>query len=128
MHACEVLAAPVHTLLDRLSETIAQLSIRSRVPQIEVAIADNVTALVFRVLDPPTGDDKQVLTRFAEDAGVRVLLQSGGLDSITLLAPAEDTEPLYYELPEFDVRIEFEATDFCAGQCGYQQINGAASN
>lgn len=122
MHACEVLAAPVHALLDKLSETIAELSIRSRVPQIEVAVADNATVLVFRVLDPPTSDDKRVLTRFAKDAGVRVLLQSGGLDSITLLAPAEDTDPLYYQLPEYDVRIEFEATDFVQVNAGINKL------
>jgi len=122
MHACEVLAAPVHALLDKLSETIAELTIRSRVPQIEVAVADNMTTLVFRVLDPPTSNDELVLTRFAEDTGVRVLLQSGGLDSITLLAPLGDTQPLYYELPEYEVRIEFEATDFVQVNAGINKL------
>jgi 23S rRNA (uracil1939-C5)-methyltransferase len=89
---CEVLAKPVDGLLDPLSEMIGTLSIRKRLPQIEVAIADNATALLFRVLDPPTDEDREILTGFAIEHGVRVLLQTGG--------------------PEFDVTINFEASDF----------------
>ncbi len=112
MHTCEVLAAPAYSLLDPLSELIAKLSIHSRLPQIEVAVADNATALVFRVLDPPTDDDRSLMSHFADATGVRVLLQPGGLDSIEPLVPADPVEPLYYEHPEYQVRIEFEATDF----------------
>ena len=61
MHRCEVLAAPVDDLIDPLSDLVGKLSIRSRIPQIEVAVADNATALVFRVLDAPTADDLEAL-------------------------------------------------------------------
>ena len=49
---------------------------------------------------------------FADEHGVRVYLQPGGLDSLYRLHPAGEQEPLYYTLPEFDVRIEFEPIDF----------------
>lgn len=117
MHRCEVLAAPVGELIDPLSKLIDGLSIRSRVPQIEVGIGDNVAELIFRVLDPPTEDDCKLLTEFAKQHALRVSLQPGGLDSVTALYPLERPEPLSYELPEYDVTIEFEATDFV-------QING----
>jgi 23S rRNA (uracil1939-C5)-methyltransferase len=112
MHRCEVLAKPVDGLLDPLSEMIGTLSIRKRLPQIEVAIADNATALLFRVLDPPTDEDREILTGFAIEHGVRVLLQTGGLDSVTPLHPQPPLDPLSYELSEFDVTINFEASDF----------------
>jgi 23S rRNA (uracil1939-C5)-methyltransferase len=112
MHRCEVIAKPVDGLLDPLSDLIGNLSIRRRVPQIEVAIADNATALLFRVLDPPTDDDRAALTAFAIEHGVRLLLQTGGLDSVTPLWPQPPLESLCYGLPDFDITINFDASDF----------------
>ena len=117
MHRCEVLAKPVDGLLDPLSEMIGKLSIRKRLPQIEVAVADNAIALIFRVLDPPTDDDRAELTGFAIEHGVRVLLQTGGPDSVTPLHPEPPLDPLQYALPDFEVTISFDASDFV-------QING----
>ncbi len=47
---CRVLAAPVGALVGALSELLTKLSIPTRVPQIEVAVADNATVLVMRTL------------------------------------------------------------------------------
>jgi 23S rRNA (uracil1939-C5)-methyltransferase len=112
MHRCEVLAQPVDGMIDALSELIATLSISARLPQIEIAVADNATAMVFRVLDAPTADDEALLCAFGENHDIRIYLQSGGLDSIMLLAPDSISDPLYYDLPEFDVRIAFDAVGF----------------
>ena len=120
MHRCEVLAKPVDGLIDPLSDMIGKLSIRKRLPQIEVAVADNATALLFRVLDPPTDDDLAELTNFAVAHEVRVLLQPGGLDTVAPLYPQPPLDPLHYYLPDFDVVINFEASDFV-------QINGAVN-
>ena len=111
MHRCEILAHPVDDLIDALSELAGTLSIRARLPQVEVSVADNATALVFRVLDPPTSDDEERFREFGEKHGVRIYLQPGGLDTVALFYP-EDAEPLHYALPEFDVRIAFEAVGF----------------
>jgi len=112
MHRCEVLAHPVDGMIDPLSELIGGLSIRARLPQIEVAIADNAIALVFRVLDPPSDADKDALAAFGKAHDLRIYLQPGGLDSIALLYPDAAVEALCYTLPEFDIRIEFEPVDF----------------
>lgn len=112
MHRCEVLAEPVDGLIDALSELIAGLSISARLPQIEVAIAENDAALVFRVLDPPTDNDKALLCNFADTHNLRVYLQPGGLDSVSLLHPPDRTDALCYTLPEFDVRIAFDPVGF----------------
>jgi 23S rRNA (uracil1939-C5)-methyltransferase len=117
MHRCEVLSPPLGGLVDPLSDLIGQLSIRARLPQVELAVGDNAVELVFRVLDPPTADDRASLRRFGEQHGLRISLQPGGLESVVPLDPDTPREALYYDLPEFDVRICFEATDFV-------QVNG----
>lgn len=58
MHRCEVLAEPLDSMVADLSELVSGLSIRARLPQIEVAVAENDIALVFRVLDPLTEADE----------------------------------------------------------------------
>lgn len=120
MHRCEVLAHPVDSLLDPLSELIGELSIRARLPQIEVAIADNAVSLVFRVLDSPSEADKLKLAAFGDDHSVQMLLQTGGPGSIVPVDPAITPAALYYRLDAFDVEIVFEATDFV-------QVNGAVN-
>ena len=112
MHRCEILARPVDAILDELSELIAKLSIHARLPQIEIAVAENATAMVFRVLDEPTDDDKQHLIQFGQKGKYRIYLQPGGLDSLQLLEPEIISEPLNYMLPEFDIQIDFEPIDF----------------
>ena len=115
LHRCEVLAAPVDDLIDPLSELIGELSISSRLPQIEVAVADNVTELVFRVLDPPTDSDRRLLTEFGESHGLQMALQHGGPNTVEPLS--SQAAPLFYSLPEFGLDIGFSATDFV-------QVNG----
>ena len=117
MHRCEVLAHPVDMLIGPLSDLIGDLSIRTRLPQIEVAVADNAVALVFRVLDPPNEDDKSKLAAFGTAHAVQVMLQPGGLDSIVPLDSVEPPLALAYRLDDFDVDIGFEGTDFV-------QVNG----
>ena len=112
MHRCEVLAPPVDSLIDELSALVANLSIRARLPQIEVAVAENGVALVFRVLDPPSAADREQLVQFGAVHQMRIYLQPGGLDSLELIEPAVCDESLYYTLPEFDIRVDFEPIDF----------------
>lgn len=116
MHRCEILAGGVGLLLDPLSELIGGLSIRARLPQIEVAVGDNVTTLVFRVLDPPSAADAAAITDFARTHGLQVFLQTGGGDSVAAHFP-QPAEALRYRLEEFSIDIEFEPTDFV-------QVNG----
>jgi 23S rRNA (uracil1939-C5)-methyltransferase len=112
MHRCEVLAEPMGGWIDRLSDLIATLSIRARLPQIELAVAENARALVFRVLDAPSDADKERLIEFGSTNDCRIYLQTGGLDTIAMICPATPAESLYYTLPEFDIRIDFEPVDF----------------
>jgi len=112
MHRCEVLATPVDSMLDDLSELVGGLSLRARLPQIEVAVAENDIALVFRVLDPPSDADIGLFRAFGKDHGLRIYLQTGGLNTVALLYPESVSDSLFYTLPEFDIRVDFEPIDF----------------
>ncbi|MDH3620736.1 MAG: 23S rRNA (uracil(1939)-C(5))-methyltransferase RlmD [Gammaproteobacteria bacterium] len=112
MQRCEVLAAPIDSMLTDLSNLVGALSLKARLPQIEVAVAENDIALVFRVLDPPTEADIGLFRQFGETHALRIYLQTGGLDSVALLYPDTVNEALYYSLPEFDIRVDFEPIDF----------------
>lgn len=112
LHRCEVLSAPVGEWMTPLAELITTLEIRQHLPQIEVAVADNATALVLRVLAPPSSADRERLGAFALAHGARIYLQPGGLESIEPLDARAAGEPLNYALPEFGLKFEFRPTDF----------------
>jgi 23S rRNA (uracil1939-C5)-methyltransferase len=81
------------------------------VPQIEVAVGDEATVLVFRHLLPLTDADEALLCQFAAQTGVDVWMQPAGPDSAAPLC-TERRDVLRYHLPEFGIRIAFEPTDF----------------
>src|SRR5262245_14489940 len=107
---CHVLPPHVAALILPLRGLIGQLSTPDRIPQIEVAIGDAAVVLVFRHLLPLSDADFSVLKSFSEAHRVDVWLQPGGPDSAKPLHPAASS--LYYDLPEFGVRMTFGPTDF----------------
>jgi len=111
MLSCEVLPPSASALIPRLRALISALSIRDRVPQVEIAIGDEATVLVFRHLLPLTEADQTSLRRFAEDNGIHVWLQPAGPESAAPLHPS-GRDVLRYSLPEFGIRIAFEPTHF----------------
>jgi 23S rRNA (uracil1939-C5)-methyltransferase len=111
MRECHVLPERVGALLVPLRELVAGLSLRKRLPQIELAVAGDAVVLVLRVLQPPTKDDLERLRRFAEAHAVALWLQAGGPETAQPMDPA--TVPaLRLELPEFGVALPFAPTDF----------------
>ena len=120
LDTCHILAPAAAALIEPLSAALTTLSIRERVPQIEVSVADNATALVLRVLAEPSAADLEVLRAFEAAHGVRLYLQTGGLDSVQRLCAVPLEEPLRYGLPAFALELEFAPTDFI-------QINAPAN-
>lgn len=111
MSSCAVLPPRLSAMLPAMRELVAGLSISERLPQIEIAVGDATTVLVFRNLQPPSGADEVRLARFADHWQVQVWMQPAGPDSIYRLHPA-DASGLSYSLPEFGVTLDFHATDF----------------
>ncbi|CAN5193012.1 23S rRNA (uracil(1939)-C(5))-methyltransferase RlmD [soil metagenome] len=110
MRACEVLAAPFGALIEPLSALIGGLSLRSRIPQIELAAGDDCAAMVLRVLAEPSAADLENLRRFEARHRVDCYLQPGGTDSGRPLHGKG--APLSYRIPRFDLNFEFQPTDF----------------
>jgi 23S rRNA (uracil1939-C5)-methyltransferase len=110
LQRCEILRPPVDAMIPALSTLLTALSIPNRIPQIEIAVADNATALVIRVLEPLTDADMEHLHAFEREHNVHIYLQPGGYDTVAPLRG--DVPPLTYSLPQFDVTLQFLPTDF----------------
>jgi 23S rRNA (uracil1939-C5)-methyltransferase len=87
------------------------LSLKDRLPQIEVAVGDERAALVFRVLEDPTDDDLARFKAFGAEFGFDIYLQRQGPDSVAALYP--DAPPMLgYALPEQGITFRFKPTEF----------------
>jgi 23S rRNA (uracil1939-C5)-methyltransferase len=131
MRECHVLPKKISDLLPPLRALVESLSIRDRLPQIEVAVGERlppiddaptpgatVYALVLRVLEMPSETDEAKLVAFADMHRVELWLQPGGPNTVAPFHPRHAT--LAYTLPEFDVAIPFSPTDFT-------QVNAAVN-
>jgi 23S rRNA (uracil1939-C5)-methyltransferase len=114
MTSCAVLPERISTLLPELRALVERLSVRDRLPQIELAVGDSddgpVDALVLRILAPLTPADERELVAFADRSRVHVWLQAQGPASVRPFHPPESR--LAYTLPDFGLRFAFEPTDF----------------
>lgn len=111
MSRCEILAPKIGYLLTELAQLMDSLTIRERLPQIEVACGDNVDALVLRILEPLAESDEALLRRFADQHGVQFWLQTKGPDTVHPFYPL-DAPALTYSLPQFDIEMPFAPTEF----------------
>ncbi len=115
MASCEVLPERVSELLVPLRRLVESLSVRDRLPQIEVAVAEcadgTQIVLVLRVLNPPDEADRARLLEFARRHEVQLWLQPGGPQTAAPLSPQQPAE-LHLNLPEFGVTVPFGPTDF----------------
>lgn len=108
---CEVLYPKIGNQLTDLSELIMSLSIPNRVPQVEVAVGENETALVFRILNDIIPSDREKFKSFESRHGCYIYLQWKGPDHVEALS---DSAPLFlsYSLPKYELTLQFKPTDF----------------
>ena len=109
MQSCPVLMPPVDSLLGELAELIEKSSVKDQLPQIEVAVADDAVALVFRVLADPSAADTEAFRAFGARFGLDMYWQRGGPGTIV---PLDRARALTYRLSEFGLGFEFLPTDF----------------
>ncbi len=119
LESCAVLDPKIGNLLRPLAGLVQSLSIPERIPQLEISVADNATAVVVRHLDPLAADDLPRLAAFGRKHDLRFYLQPHGPDSIAPLE--ENPEPLHFDIPQHRVRLEFEPGDFI-------QVNRSINN
>jgi len=119
MTSCAVLPPKISALLPELRTLVGALTLRDRLPQIEVAVGDvapgssaveAVHALVLRILAPLSSEDEALLAAFAQRHGVQFYLQTGGPETVTPFPPGGPD--LRYELPEFGLVFPYSPTEF----------------
>ena len=111
MHSCEVLAGGVGRMIDPLRDVLSALDIRDRIPQIEVAVGERITALVLRLLEPLTAADEAKLKVFADAYKIQWWIQVKGPDTAVPWYPL-DAPALTYLLPAFGLELNFRPTEF----------------
>lgn len=111
MTSCQILPPHISDMLLPLRELIDGLSVRERLPQIEIAIGDTETVLVFRNLVDVEPADIARLRSFAETHAIQVWLQPSGPASAYRVHP-ESAPALTYSMPEFGVTMTFRPNDF----------------
>lgn len=111
MTQCEVVPPRISALLPLLRELVGGLSVRDRLPQIELAVGHGEDALVLRLLQPLDAADEDRVRAFADAHAVRIFVQPQGPESAVPFYPPGEPQ-LAYRLPEFDLEIGFRPTDF----------------
>lgn len=111
MSSCEIVPDRVAALIQPLRDLIGHLSIRRKVPQIEVAVGEQELVLVMRNLAALSAADEAACEAFAAAHDIHLYIQPQGPRSATPLYPREAAR-LFYTLPEFDVVMPFSPTEF----------------
>jgi len=116
MNSCEVLVPEVSVLIEPLQQMILQLSLKDKIPQIELAVGEAVEdkpviVLILRIMGPLTAQDEALLKSFSDAHAVQVWTQSKGPDTIKPFYPL-DAAQLQYSLPEFGLTYPFKPNEF----------------
>src|SRR6185503_8960316 len=108
---CDVLPPKIARLIPELREMFTSMRLRERIPQIELAVGDDVTVFVLRHLEPIPDEDAARLRAFADQHAIQWWLQAAGPDSAQPFHPL-DMPALDYSLPEFALRLGVGPTEF----------------
>ena len=119
--SCEVLPAHVAAMIPALREMFTGMTLRDRIPQIEVAVGDAVTVFVLRHLEPIPEGDAAKLRAFADAHGIQWWLQPKGPDTAHPFHPL-DVPALDYTLPEFGLRMGYRPTEFTQVNAGVNRV------
>ena len=111
MQHCEILPPKISKLLPLLASLNEQLSIRDQLPQIEVAVGDNVDVLVLRIMQALTPADETLLKQFADSHQVQFWTQTKGPETVQRYYPL-DSPALTYSMPEFGIIMPYAPTEF----------------
>ena len=117
MDSCEVLTPAVSALITPLQELIINLSLRDKIPQLELAVGEATETahknivLIFRIMDALLPEDEQLLKQFADQYHVSVWTQTKGPETVKPFYPL-DAPSLQYSLEEFALTYPFKPNEF----------------
>ena len=149
MNSCEVLVPEVSALIAPLQSMIYDLSIRDKIPQLELAVGEPifvngvqraVIVLIFRIMEALSANDETLLKAFADEHHVHIWTQTKGPETVKpFYSPMSfwrtpesnggqdadfhqhDNSGLQYSLLEFDLIYLFKPNEFT-------QVNPAINN
>jgi 23S rRNA (uracil1939-C5)-methyltransferase len=119
--SCAVLPPQVSNLIPELRALFTSMQARDRLPQIELAVGEDVTIFVLRNLDAILEEDAQKLRDFADRHGIQWWLQPKGPETAHPFYPAA-APVLDYALPEFGLRLRFGPTEFTQVNAGVNRV------
>ncbi|HSW92939.1 MAG TPA: 23S rRNA (uracil(1939)-C(5))-methyltransferase RlmD [Gammaproteobacteria bacterium] len=112
IQTCKVLHPSVGERLSELATFIRSLTQYDQIPQIEVAVSDTATALVFRHMTPLPKEDIHALCEFGQKYQFHIYLQPDSPDSVHRIFPDESEQLLSYFLPDYQLEMRFHPLDF----------------
>ncbi|WMS88545.1 23S rRNA (uracil(1939)-C(5))-methyltransferase RlmD [Pleionea litopenaei] len=112
IEACEVLIPKVSQLIMSLRAMIGSMDAKQSTPQIELAAGDEQLAFVVRHMEAMTESDRQKWIEFAMEHEIQLYFQPKGPTTVHKVWPDDQLERLYYELPDFKVKLAFHPLDF----------------
>lgn len=118
---CEVLPPAVSRLIPELRALFSSLSVRDRLPQLELAVGESVTVFVLRNLVPIPEEDAARLRGFADRHAIQWWLQPKGPETAHPFHPL-DAPALDYTLPEFGLRLAYRPTEFTQVNAGVNRV------
>jgi 23S rRNA (uracil1939-C5)-methyltransferase len=119
--SCEVLPPAVSALIPALRALFGAMVLRDRIPQVEIAVGEEVTVFVLRHLDPLPEGDLAKLRAFADLHGIQWWLQPKGPDTAHPFHPVE-APALDYRLPEFGLSMRYRPTEFTQVNAGVNRV------
>ena len=116
MHQCLILPAHASALITPLRELVSGLSIRDKIPQIEVAVGTQVTILVIRNMDALNPEDEQLVRQFIEQYSslenpLQIWLQPKGPETCYPFYPI-DAPKLSYTIQRFSLDMPYNPSEF----------------
>jgi 23S rRNA (uracil1939-C5)-methyltransferase len=119
--SCEVLPPAVASLIPELRGMFTSMKARDRLPQLELAVGEDVTVFVLRHLVPIPEEDLAKLRAFADRHAIQWWLQPKGPETAHPFYPAK-APALDYALPEFGLRLAFRPTEFTQVNAGVNRV------
>ncbi|NBP59389.1 23S rRNA (uracil(1939)-C(5))-methyltransferase RlmD, partial [bacterium] len=122
MNECHVVPEHTSNLIPQFRDLIYNLTIRDKIPQIEVSVGDDVSVFVFRIMSDMMEKDSELIHQFVREYNqdhthpIQIWLQPQGIDSCYLFAPQNDTKYLSYTIDALNItkpiKMPYYPTEF----------------
>jgi 23S rRNA (uracil1939-C5)-methyltransferase len=112
INACSVLHPSIGQKIPLLRDFLLSLEGYLAIPQLEIAVGDDETAIIIRHMNPLSALDLERIVTFGLSQNYKIYLQPGAADSVHLVSPEAGSPMLHYSLPDHQIEMRFAPTDF----------------